>query len=397
MAIAPSPRRPALLCVSNFRPNAGYAWDFIESIFAGVSNLLALRGVRTIVAYPAQRGEPTHLRESAAEVRYVDASLQSVASAWCLARLIAVENVKVVYFTDRAVAHAAYPLLRAAGARKVVVHSHVSGERNGAAVVRLARRIRSWTPFAVDAVIAVSDFVARCHVEAGILPSGRVFRIWNALIGTRWLSRNEARAALALPLDRPVVGCLGRAAPGKGVPHLLAAFATALRRAPAGRARPLLVYIGDGPELERYRTACEELSIAADVVLAGFRREARTLLPAFDVCVVPSTVDEAFCLAALEAMTAGVPVVATHVGALPELIEDGVSGVLVPPGDEDALASTIQALLESPEHVRREMATAAADRVQRDFRMENVVSGVADVLWHGGASHATFSGRQAAG
>jgi glycosyltransferase involved in cell wall biosynthesis len=251
--------------------------------------------------------------------------------------------------------------------------------------VQAAKHVLNRTPLAAGRVIAVSDFVARRQEEIAGMPAKRITRVWNALQSVSWLPRDEARTALGLPEGRRVIGCLCRASPGKGVAHLLAAFATVLRRTAGTGNRPLLVYMGDGPDMENIRYLVHHLALTKDVVLAGFRRDARDLLPAFDVCVVPSVVEEAFGLTALEAMTAGVPVVATSVGGIPELVEHGVTGLLVPPADEDALARSICAILDSPDRARI-LAVTAGERAQSLFGMDRVVDGIVGVLQAGFSS-----------
>jgi glycosyltransferase involved in cell wall biosynthesis len=103
-----------------------------------------------------------------------------------------------------------------------------------------------------------------------------------------------------------------------------------------------------------------------DILLTGYRPDARALLARADLCVAPSTVAEAFCLSVLEPMALGKPVVAFAVGAIPELIEDGVTGSLVPRGDEGALTRAIDDLLRDPAR-RARLGSAARIRATKDF------------------------------
>ena len=139
----------------------------------------------------------------------------------------------------------------------------------------------------------------------------------------------------------------------------------AIARLRAGPVAPTVVLVGDGPE----RPALESAAALGDgrVVFTGERADARRLLPAFDVAVVPSIEREGFGLAALEAMDAGLPVVASRVGGLPEVVQDERTGLLVPPGDDAALAAAIERLLMRP-HERDAFGALGRGRVESLFR-----------------------------
>lgn len=161
----------------------------------------------------------------------------------------------------------------------------------------------------------------------------------------------------------PLVGCLGQIATHKGQETLLRACALlALERTP-----PTVVLIGDGPDRARLERMAGEAGIASRVVFLGERLDARRLLPALDLVVVPSIAREGLGLATLEAMDAGRPVVASRVGGLVEVVEEGRTGLLVPPGDPIALASAIRSVLERPDRGRG-LGEAGRLRVEAEFR-----------------------------
>jgi glycosyltransferase involved in cell wall biosynthesis len=169
-----------------------------------------------------------------------------------------------------------------------------------------------------------------------------------------------ARAAPAGEVS--LVGTVGRLAPQKDQETLLEAAALV----PEAR----FVLVGDGelrPELER-RAA--ELGIADRVTFTGAREDVPELLASFDVFAHPSLF-EGFCLAVLEAQAAGVPVVATPVGGIPETVVDGETGLLVPTRDPTALAAAIRRLLEDREFAQR--LADAARRSARRYSTERMV------------------------
>lgn len=171
--------------------------------------------------------------------------------------------------------------------------------------------------------------------------------------------RAAAKKALGLPADALVAGHLARLAPIKGHEHLLKAARDVIAKVPSAR------FVLSGPALpgmeEKVRGWAKEQGIADRVLLTGRVDDVPATLAAFDVGVVASTGSEAFSRAALEYFAMGLPVVATRVGTLPELVEDGKTGRLVPPQDAAALASAIVELLQD-ETKRRAFGAAARER-----------------------------------
>lgn len=334
----------SLLCVANFAASTGYAWTFIGRMFAEVANVLARDGVRTLVAYPVLDVRPEALAGSAAEPIGRDLSLRSPGSLRDAVDLVRSERVRAVWLIDRPVVSPAYAALHAAGARRVVVHDHSSGSRAvRRGVRRIVQRLAMRLPWAsADAVVAVSEYVAGRQHLAGGVPTARIQVVPNPVsIPETVRPAAEVRAALGIAPGRRLVAAAGRLTPEKGFADLLAA-ADAL-------PPDVEVWIfGEGPERARLELVRSRLRTAGRVRLAGHRADAAECVAAADVCVVPSRWEEAFCLAAAESLARGRPLVATRVGAIPELVRDGVSGLLVPPGSPTALAAAIGRLLEDP-------------------------------------------------
>ncbi|MBI2833511.1 MAG: glycosyltransferase family 4 protein [Acidobacteria bacterium] len=161
---------------------------------------------------------------------------------------------------------------------------------------------------------------------------------------------------------------VGRLHPEKGYTHLFQALPAIRARA----SRPVIVLVaGAGPFLDRYRAEVASLGCADIVRFLGFRSDVADLIAASDVMVLPS-VAEAFGLALTEALHLGTPVVATRVGGIPEIVDDGLDGVLVPGGDHHALSEAIGALLNDPER-RRRLVGAGRAKVATRFAFERMV------------------------
>ena len=186
--------------------------------------------------------------------------------------------------------------------------------------------------------------------------------------------RLAARARLGLDPDDLVVGIVAIFRAQKAHHVLLKAIA---RLAPA-HPRLRLVAVGHGPEEGRIRALAAELGISDRVVFTGLRDDVAEILPGFDVSCL-SSVHEGAPLAVLESMAAGVPMVATDVGALRDLVADAGEGYIVPPGDPVALADRLAALL-SDRSLREEMGRRARARAEREFSIERTVQGYQDLL-----------------
>jgi glycosyltransferase involved in cell wall biosynthesis len=132
-----------------------------------------------------------------------------------------------------------------------------------------------------------------------------------------------------------------------------------------------LILIGEGPERPSIEALVRELGLSANVVLAGARKCGADLLPAFHFCVLAS-VEESFPNALIESMAAAVPVVATRVGGIPELVRDRLDGFLVPSKEPGALADAMLELLSDPT-LRDRMGASARGRAEICFTTESMV------------------------
>jgi glycosyltransferase involved in cell wall biosynthesis len=219
-------------------------------------------------------------------------------------------------------------------------------------------------------IYAVSQDLRR-HMIAEGFPAGRVEVIYNGVdVGAAPPAQRDApkKALLGLAPTDLVVGAVGRLDPVKDVPTLLAAFREVAATLPNAR----LVLIGDGPERARVARLVADLELRDLVTLTGYRRDVRELLPALDM-YVNTSVFEGVSLTILEAMAAGLPVVATHVGGTPEVVVHGSTGLLVPPRAPAAVAEAIREVLCDPRR-RAAFGQAGRSRLEQHFSIDRMVS-----------------------
>jgi glycosyltransferase involved in cell wall biosynthesis len=210
-------------------------------------------------------------------------------------------------------------------------------------------------------VIAVSECARRTYLATGWDTPERVVAIHNGVAGRAQPGAGTAvRRELGIPADAPLVAMVSTLRPEKAHDVALAAHALLRERFPAAR----LLVVGEGPA----EHAIEPLVRAAGpaVVMAGYRDDVMAVLDAADLLLHPSRM-EAFPTTLLEAMAASVPIVATRVGGIPEIVRDGHEGLLVDaPPDAGQVAAALARLLADPE-LRRRMGTAARERFEREF------------------------------
>jgi glycosyltransferase involved in cell wall biosynthesis len=223
----------------------------------------------------------------------------------------------------------------------VTVHNLVLDEARGrsAAVLRF---LEGRLPRRVDRLVAVSPQIAerfagvpggdRVQVVQPVGPPPRATR-----------SREQVRADLDVPPGAPLVVTVARLHPQKDLPTLVRAAATLQATVPDA----VVVVVGEGPDEAALRALVAELGLDGTVRLVGTRPQVADELAAADV-VVLSSLWEGSPLVVAETLELGRPIVSTPVGFVPELIEDGVSGRLVPIGDPDALAKALADLLSDP-------------------------------------------------
>jgi glycosyltransferase involved in cell wall biosynthesis len=203
-------------------------------------------------------------------------------------------------------------------------------------------------------VTAVSEAVAST-VEALGVPRARITVIPNGVDASRFERAAPDRAALGVADGTPVIGSVGCLAPRKDYATLLEALAQLAGRGLCFRA----VLVGDGPERAALEAKARDLGLGGRVRFLGERSDVERLLLGMDVFVLSSR-EEGIPNALLEAMAAGRAAVATAVGGTPEVMADGVTGWMVPPGSPAAIARALEEALTRPEEAARRAAAARA-------------------------------------
>ncbi len=241
-----------------------------------------------------------------------------------------------------------------------------------------------------DCILVNAEGV-RSWLLSGGYPAQKIKVIRNGIVSSQSVSIAEGRRVrsegnpgklrgeLGLAADTPLVAVISRLNPMKGLEYFLEAVAILSRKFP--EARFLILGGPDQKNCGSYeadlQTYAASLGLGGRVIFTGFRTDIRQILPEIDISVLPS-LSEGLSNSLLESMAAGVPVVATRVGGTPEAVEDGESGLLVPPSDSGALIQAITRLLEDRDFARR-LGLAGKSRVQAQFSIERMVQETAEL------------------
>jgi len=233
------------------------------------------------------------------------------------------------------------------------------------------RLVQGWLWRQVDAGITISEALRQFVINVEFAPPDRVHTVHYGLDAASVQAAPDARARLCqelgLPTHAPLVGSVCRLIEQKGLTYAIRAFWQIAEQ--AGDAH--YVIAGDGPLRPALQQEAKGFGIDRRVHFLGWRDDPIDLLAAFDVLLIPS-LWEGFGLIALEAMAASTPIIASRVSALPEIVEHGVTGYLVPPADPMALAENLLDVIRNPDQARQ-MGINGRRRLESEFSAERMV------------------------
>lgn len=223
----------------------------------------------------------------------------------------------------------------------------------------------------VKRVVAVSKFVERRHARIPGTNPRKVVLIYNGVNLNRFVpstKTNEGRKQFEIPSENKVITTIAHLIPEKGVDYFLEAAKILL----ASEKTLTFLVVGEGRHLRKLLDLTNRLEVNENVRFLGLRNDTDEILRETDIFVCPSVWDEAFGLVIAEAMGCGKPVIASNVGGIPELIEDGITGILIPPARPKDLAKAIITLLQNNE-LALGMGQAGRKRAEEYFDVKRWV------------------------
>ena len=340
--------------------------------------LLTVNGLREIGQRAALVAHPDgELRKRAAEwlelIPLAPKAEMDLTAAWRLNRVIKKLQPDVIHAHDaHGVAMASLALSLGAAAAKYVEPPLVVSRR-----VDFHLRHNSfsrWKHRQVDCFIAASEAIRQMLVADGV-PAERTVTVHEGIdvehVNAAPLV--DVHHAFYLPHGAPVVGNIAALVPHKGQRHLIEAAHIVVQKLPDVR----FVILGEGELREALERLVKEYHLEKHVLLPGFRTDVLGCLKSFDLFVM-SSVTEGLGTSLLDAMACSRAIVATSTGGIPEVVDEGVTGLLVPPRDHTALAAAITSLI-SDQPRRQAMGAAGFARVNEKFTVERMIAGTAAV------------------
>ncbi len=275
---------------------------------------------------------------------------------WRLAKLFRQLQCDVVHTHDDKPLIYGVLAAQLAGVRRII---HTQHHGKLASLSRRQERLVAWASRGADCFVCVSHDSARQMIAQGV-PAGRVRVLWNGV--------DLARFACHGPCPNGPIVTVARLSPEKDIANLLQTMAIVVRA--EGTAR--LEIAGDGPCREKLLHLRDELGLKTQVAFLGSVRDMPALLQRASLFVLPSQT-EGISLTLLEAMASGLPVVATRVGGNPEVVLDGVTGLVVPPRQPIALADAILQMRSNRAAAQR-MGRAGRARAEAHFDVRSMVA-----------------------
>jgi glycosyltransferase involved in cell wall biosynthesis len=344
---------------------------------------LAGRGCLAVLCFPEAPSPAVQLYLSSPNVRWEKMSRpgeNSLRSNWHLLKIIRKYRPGLLHLQFTPTLSFAGWIARLNGVRRVVFTDHHSRPEGFVPAPQAAwkQAIARFLQFPVSTAVAVSDHNRRIIAGSGTYRASRVRRIYNGVDLLRPNGNKGAafRKRYGIPADRILITQVAQMKREKGVDDILQAAPLALAEQPNLH----FAFVGDGQADGKYASRARELGIEDHVTWTGLSVDpiAEGVFAASDIFCHPSRWQEAFGLVLAEAMSCGKPIVATTVGGIPEVVEDGETGFLVPPGDLAALAGKLVRLARDA-GLRERMGRAGRERVATRFDVRAVTRELMEV------------------
>lgn len=282
---------------------------------------------------------------------------------WRLRRIIRLEGPDVVHLHGRRGADTLGGVAARLAGVKAVLSRRVDNPEHPA-IARLKYRL-------YDRVIAISRGIKEVLVKEGVPPE-KIECVHSAVDAGLYGGRCDMewfQKEFNLPTGARTVGVAAQLIERKGHRYLLSAIPDILKGVPQVK----FLFFGKGPLEAELKKLCHNLGIEGSVFFAGFREDLDRVLPCLDALVHPAEM-EGLGVSLLQAAASGVPIVATEVGGIPEVLRDGINGYLIPPGNPEAVSEAVVRLLSDLEGARR-MGAEGKRMAQEEYSIDAMVEG----------------------
>lgn len=368
----------SILSIVNLRPRK---LGTVEEYCICLSKALSGKGWSSILGFaelpPQWLG--TLFKDAGATVEVMDANLPLAPRLRVLYEIVRRYRVDIIHSTFLDIFSLDAAIMKLMGAKRVIFSDQVSRTNQDRSwpkdlIVRMKNKVTCrW----IDTIIADAEFIKKDLIERCSADPKKIHVIFNGVNVRRFCvkqEREKRKKELGIPEDHHVVTTVAKCIPEKGIDIFLRAAKEVLKRG----NKATFIIVGDGPLLEEMRTLASSLGISKAVLFMGLRSDVDEIVGISDVFALCSVWQEAFAFTLLEAMACGIPVVASDIGAIPESVENGVTGILFPPGDANAAADAISSLIANAA-LRSQMGFAGRRRVEERFSMDHWVNETIEV------------------
>jgi L-malate glycosyltransferase len=348
----------------------------LEEYCLVLSQSLARRGHKSVLGFSEMPPLWLHDRYSAAGavVEQIKLSASRASRLESLGSVILKHKVDILHPTHVPIFSPETILMKRLGVKRLIFSDQSSRVRTERSWLKdkMARVKNRFVSHWIDKIIADAEFIRHDLITDVGVASSKITVIYNGVNAGRF-NRDKGptmdKAGLGIPANHRVVTTVANCIPEKGLDVFLRAAEKTLRDG----AEATFVIVGDGPLSNDLKQLALSLGISKNVVFLGLRDDVQNILAVSDIFVLCSMWEEAHALVILEAMASRLPVVATRIGAIPESVEEGVTGMMFARGDAAGAANAISALLND-EPLRLKMGDAGRRRAEDRFTLDRWVN-----------------------
>ncbi|KKT41600.1 MAG: Second mannosyl transferase [Candidatus Giovannonibacteria bacterium GW2011_GWA2_44_13b] len=256
------------------------------------------------------------------------------------------------------------------------VHGWAFNERRNFIFQGVIYFLQWLTAFLSDRIIILSRHDYRQAIEMPLIENEKFALLPLGIKVPEFLTPDKAREFLKIdPKQKNIIGTIAEFTKNKGLEYLLEGIERL--KTPDKKINCKVVIIGGGEDFEKMKKEIEDKKLQEDIILAGFVMGASKYLKAFDIFILPS-LKEGLPYVVLEAMNAGLPIVASSVGGLTDLVENEKNGILIPPKNPDEIANSLSLLIKS-KSMREKMGARSLELATQKFSFEKMLSGTIDI------------------
>lgn len=287
-------------------------------------------------------------------------------------KILRANNIHLIYCADN-ISKLIGGIIGKLSGVKVVAHCHDDFKED-----TLGKTMRMFYLMLLDRILTVSDKVKKFFTvkEKGFQKAITVYNGIDADIFNPQNVPDDLRNELGLKKEDIVIGSIGVIEKDKGHRYLVEAIA---RLKAEGITNVVCVICGTGPHESDLKELARAKGLEREVLFLGFRDDIPRVLKVLDIFALMSLTIESFSMAAVEAMAMEAPVIATNTGGIPEVVDDGKTGIIVPPGNVDAFCEAIKYLIQNPE-IRFRMGQSGRVKVLERFTIESNVRKTEDIF-----------------